>query len=162
MLYAFILLLLGIGLIILEILLPSGGLISIFSACALIGSLMLAFMESTAMGLVFLVAMIISLPMALIFGFNILPQTAIGRKFILTPKVGSSSQRGAAGVTDKNYSDLKGKFGRTVTPLRPSGIAEIEGERYSVVSEGDMIEDDTEIEVLEIVGNSIVVDTKQG
>jgi len=58
----------------------------------------------------------------------------------------------------EDYKTLTGKNGRTVTPLRPSGIAEIKGERYSVVSEGELIEDDTEIVVVEIQGNSIVVE----
>ena len=52
---------------------------------------------------------------------------------------------------------LKGKRGVTFTHLRPSGIAIIDEQRIDVVSEGNFIEKDTEIEVIKIEGNKIVV-----
>ena len=54
-----------------------------------------------------------------------------------------------------------GKTGITATPLRPSGIAEFSDQRYSVVAEGEMIEKGTEIIVVKIEGNSIVVEPKE-
>ena len=45
--------------------------------------------------------------------------------------------------------------------LRPSGIAEIEGERYSVVAEGDMIGPGVDIIVVNLEGNSIVVNEQE-
>ncbi len=160
MLYAIILLLLGIGLIILEVLLPSGGLICIFATAALIGSLVLAFMESNTTGFIFLAVIIVCLPIAICWAFKMLPKTAIGRKTILTPVVETPQERGKAGVSEQKFDKLTGKPGKTITALRPGGIAEIDGQRYSVMAEGEMIDGNTEIVVINIEGNSIIVNQK--
>lgn len=160
MLYAIVLLLLGVGLIILEVLIPSGGILSIFATAALIGSLVLAFMESNTTGLVFLAIIIVCLPVTICWAFKLLPKTAIGKKTILQPVVETPQERGKAGISDQPFDILKGKSGKTITALRPGGIAEIDGQRYSVMAKGEMIDSNTEIVVIEIEGNSILVDQK--
>jgi membrane-bound serine protease (ClpP class) len=50
-----------------------------------------------------------------------------------------------------------GKQGRAWSPLRPAGIADIEGHRVDVVSEGELIEAGQPIEVIRVDGNRIVV-----
>ena len=162
MTYAIILLLVGVALIIMEMFLPSAGILGALAIGAIIGSLVLAFKEGEGVGLVFLGVTVIIVPILLVLGLKIFPKTPIGRRIILPPANEPASVRGRAGVSMEDYSTLVGKSGRTVTPLRPSGIAEIEGERYSVVSEGELIEDNTEVLVVEIQGNSIVVERKTG
>ncbi|MGH7830627.1 MAG: NfeD family protein, partial [Candidatus Binatia bacterium] len=50
-----------------------------------------------------------------------------------------------------------GKGGTAVSPLRPAGIAEIEGERVDVVSDGELIDSGAPIVVTRVDGNRIVV-----
>jgi membrane-bound serine protease (ClpP class) len=50
-----------------------------------------------------------------------------------------------------------GKRGTAASSLRPAGIAEIEGERVDVVSDGEFIEPGEPITVVRIDGNRIVV-----
>jgi membrane-bound ClpP family serine protease len=158
LLYAIILLCLGIGLVVLEVLLPSGGLISIFATGAFIGALVLAFMEGKTTGFIFIGAIIVCLPITVTWAFKLLPRTAIGQKTILKPAVETAVQRGAPGVSEENYTALIGQKGKTITPLRPSGIALIEGKRYSVVTNGGMMDKDMPIAVVAVQGNSIVVE----
>jgi len=54
--------------------------------------------------------------------------------------------------------EFVGKTGKALTTLRPSGAALIEGKRLDVVTLGDFIEKDTEITIISIDGNRIVVD----
>ena len=54
-------------------------------------------------------------------------------------------------------SDLIGKTGTACTTLRPAGIAEIDGMRMNVVTEGDFIDADEKIRVAGVEGNRIVV-----
>lgn len=54
-------------------------------------------------------------------------------------------------------SDLAGRRGMTVTPLRPSGVAEIDGERLDVVSEGRFIATGSVVTVVRVEGRRIVV-----
>ncbi len=158
--YAIILLAVGILLVVMEAIVPSGGILGILAAVAIIASLVLAFRESSATGGVFLIIAVILIPTVIIFGLKIFPKTPIGRRVILKPSVETADQRGAAGVAEENYSHLMGKTGITATPLRPSGIAEFNDQRYSVVAEGEMIEAKTTIVVVKIEGNSIVVEPK--
>ena len=52
---------------------------------------------------------------------------------------------------------LLGRTGRTSSALRPAGIAEIDGRRVDVVSEGELVEAGQPIEVIRVDGNRIVV-----
>jgi membrane-bound serine protease (ClpP class) len=54
-------------------------------------------------------------------------------------------------------SFLVGKRGKALSLLRPAGIAIIEGKRYDVVSEGEFIQKDEEVEVTEVIGSKIIV-----
>ena len=58
-------------------------------------------------------------------------------------------------TNDLNY--FIGKVGRAHTPLRPAGIAEFDGVRLSVLSEGDFIEPGTPVRVEKVSGNRIMV-----
>ncbi len=71
--------------------------------------------------------------------------------------LGESQTKEAGYLAQNNKKDLVGKVGITVTPLRPAGIVEIEGESIDVVSEGRFINKDEEISVYKIAGNRIVV-----
>ncbi|MBI2193794.1 MAG: NfeD family protein [Planctomycetes bacterium] len=53
--------------------------------------------------------------------------------------------------------DLLGHVGHTLSPLRPSGTAEFEGRRYSVVSESDLIDADERVTIIKVEGNRIFV-----
>jgi membrane-bound serine protease (ClpP class) len=50
-----------------------------------------------------------------------------------------------------------GKSGHATSVLRPAGIAEIDGERVDVVSDGGLIEPGTPVHVTRVDGNRIVV-----
>jgi membrane-bound serine protease (ClpP class) len=61
-------------------------------------------------------------------------------------------------VQSREERELVGKKGRAVTPLRPAGIAEINGERKDVVAEeGEYISSETPIKVVKVEGNKIIV-----
>jgi len=56
-----------------------------------------------------------------------------------------------------DYSHLLGRSGITTTPLVPSGLAIIDGELIDVSSEGDMLEADTPIRVVDVRGYRVIV-----
>ena len=58
----------------------------------------------------------------------------------------------------ESYEVLIGREGVAVTMLRPAGTAIIDGEKISVVTEGDFIEKNTCIKVIEVEGYRVVVD----
>ena len=52
---------------------------------------------------------------------------------------------------------LVGLEGMALSPLRPSGIAELDGRRHHVVTRGEMLERGSRIKVIEVSGNRVVV-----
>lgn len=58
---------------------------------------------------------------------------------------------------EKNYSYLMGKIGTADTVCKPSGKALIEGQLYSVITDGEYIEKGKEIYVSEVDGATIYV-----
>ncbi len=66
-----------------------------------------------------------------------------------------SNPQESSETNDLNY--FIGKIGAAHTPLRPAGIAEFDGVRLSVVSEGDFIETGAPVRVERVEGNRIVV-----
>jgi membrane-bound serine protease (ClpP class) len=83
-----------------------------------------------------------------------LPRLPFGKRLIL--ETGLAAGEGYASPPETDRSWL-GKGGTTVSPLRPSGIADVEGERVDVVSDGEFIEAGAEIVVSRVDGNRIVV-----
>ena len=62
-----------------------------------------------------------------------------------------------AGSDGEDLSYFVGRKGRTHTALRPAGIAEFDGVKLNVVSDGDFIADHRFVRVERVEGNRIVV-----
>ncbi|MEW6077640.1 MAG: NfeD family protein [Thermodesulfobacteriota bacterium] len=151
LLLAVLLQLLAVAVLITEVIIPSGGLLGILAAGLIGYSLYSVFTEvSTNTGYLFLVVDVVTLPVIFLAGLKLLAKSpATLRKDLST----------ATGVTSQ-AADLEaylGKAGVTVTNLRPSGIALIEGRRLDVVSRGEYIEKDAPIVVSAVTGNQIIV-----
>ena len=52
---------------------------------------------------------------------------------------------------------LAGQSGQSLSPLRPAGVALINGQRVDVVTNGEFIEPETEVEVVAVEGSRVVV-----
>jgi len=161
--YAIILLVAGIILAFLETILPSGGMLAFLAAASLIGAVVIGFMHGEPAGWIILLATLVSVPVLIVLGLKVLPKTPFGRRMMLAePGKTLDNVSGKVEISDENFESLKGQRGVTVTELRPSGIAEIKGKRYSVVSEGELIDPSVEIIVKEVEGNNIIVRRRNG
>ena len=69
----------------------------------------------------------------------------------------TSIDSGSTELFDEDIRKLAGKTGRTLTALRPSGIAEIGGKRVDVVSEAEFIGKGEDIVVESIDGMKVLV-----
>ncbi len=83
-----------------------------------------------------------------------------GRTNLFSRLTLSDTQTTDAGFTAQT-SDVRerylGKSGRAATTLRPAGTADLDGERVSVEADGEWIEAGTEVEVVRVDGNRIIV-----
>lgn len=81
-----------------------------------------------------------------------------GMKLMWNRFVLISEQKNEEGYrSSENRKELLGQIGLTVTPLRPSGIAQFGDRREDVVSEGELIPINVEVIVIEVEGTRVVV-----
>ena len=80
------------------------------------------------------------------------PKTAFGRKMIL-----SHDQTGQHAQGTEHNQQLVGQQGVAQTVLRPAGMAVLDGKRQDVVAESGMIEPGSQVQVVAVDQNRIVV-----
>ncbi len=95
----------------------------------------------------------VTIPLAII-GFSFFPRTRLGRSFILDI---AAKRTDGFQAPPQDLVNLLGKSGKSITPLRPAGAALINDQRVDVVTLGDFIEAEMEVEVVLVEGNRIVV-----
>ncbi len=150
-----ILQLIGVIVIIAEIILPSGGILSVLAAGVFGYSLYIAFSNiSTTAGMLFVAADIVIIPILVIVGLKLLAKSPVTLRKRLLKEEGVTSQ-------SSKLEQFIGRKGKTVSNLRPSGIAVIDGKRVDVVSRGEYIEQESEVIVITVTGNQIIVRKKE-
>jgi len=128
---------------------PSGGLLSLAAISCAVGSVVVAFGIGPTTGVVFLVAAVLLLPVALLFAMRLLGRTSL----VTEPSPGGG---------DVTPAFAPGTSGVSASMLRPSGVAMIDGRKCSVVTQGEIIEKDVKIEVVRCEGNRVVVRSVPG
>jgi membrane-bound ClpP family serine protease len=149
-----ILQLVGVVVIIAEIILPSGGILSIVALSVFGYSLYIAFSEiSKTVGFAFVAADLALIPVLVIVGLKLLARSPVTLRKTLSRENGVSSQ-------SSELESYVGAQGNTVTDLRPAGIAVIYGNRVDVVTRGEYLEKNSAIIVTAVTGNQIIVRKK--
>jgi membrane-bound serine protease (ClpP class) len=85
---------------------------------------------------------------------RVLPRLPVGRRLVLATELPATSGYASSPEGDRRWL---GRRGTTTSPLRPAGVATIDGERVDVVSEGEFVEVGRAIVVTRVDGNRIVV-----
>jgi len=162
------LLLMGTGLVLLVVeifITPGFGVAGLLGIGALLGGLGLSVVGAGATWDVMLRAggrVAASLLLAVIGAavmLRALPRLPFGRRLVLEEELTAQAGYASAPESDRRWV---GKHGTTLTPLRPAGMAEFDGERVDVVSEGVFLEVGQPIHVLRVDGNRIVVRSGAG
>ncbi|MBU2440281.1 ATP-dependent Clp protease proteolytic subunit [bacterium] len=150
-----ILFVIGLLLLLAEIFfIPGFGLAGISGIAAILASIFLTFGNIIQATYSILIALGIS-----VIGFFLLikyiPSTRTWRKFVL-----STEQKKELGYTvgTKDLKRLIGGKGISITPLRPSGIVEVNGKKLDALTRGEYVDSNTKIKVISIEGNKIVVE----
>lgn len=159
----------GIGVVLLlaEIfIIPGFGVAGISGLILVVGSLFAAIVGNV--GLQFpsthelataILTMAFTLVLLIVLMFSLgryLPRSQRFHQLVLAPELSSISGY----VSADTVATLKGKSGRTLTPLRPSGAADIEGERIDVIAAGEFIPAGTSVEVVRVRGSRVEVRRK--
>ncbi|MCP3962022.1 MAG: hypothetical protein GY719_29620 [bacterium] len=139
---------LGFLLMLIEIFVP-GGVIGILGLICVAYGCYLAFGLSTAWGLG---SVALSLVVTVV-AVAVLVRSRAAKKLVLdVPGVREWK------ATEDGLVELEGKIGRTLTPLRPAGLAEIDDQRIDVVADSEFLAAGVAVRVCEVEGNRVVVE----
>ena len=151
----------GVVLLLLEVLvIPGFGVAGLLGIAAIAAALILSLVGpgfTTTFVLAAAGRVVLSILAAVVLSLILLrylPRLPFGRRLTL-----SGGLAAGEGWTSAPESDAKwlGKTGRASSPLRPAGIADIDGMRVDVVSDGEHVDVGQMIRVTRVDGNRIVV-----
>src|SRR5882757_5284950 len=146
--WAILLLLVGCALVVLEVFIPSGGIISILSGVAFITSIIVAFWDGPTTGpttgLVFVGITVFAVPTLVILAFKYWPNTRMGKAFL------GELPREDEVVPEDSRRALIGRVGVARSKMLPSGAVEIDGQMVDAVTQGQAIEPGAYVMVVEV------------
>jgi membrane-bound ClpP family serine protease len=149
-----LLLILGLFFIVLELFIPSTGLLALLAGVSIVAAIYMAFLYSMAFGLIILIFTAFCLPVFIVLAVKIWPHTPIGRKVVLNPSDNIAS------VDDaelQRRQQLLGKIGVAKSKMLPSGKIVIDGRVYDAISQGAAVDPGQTVRVVSVSGNRIVV-----
>lgn len=153
--WALVLVALGLAVIVLELFVPSAGLLGIIATILLISGVTAAFLHSVEAGAALLILLVLFLPIVFVGFVKIWPNTPIGRRILL----GRMRQEEVV-PQGEFYDGLKrliGERGVAKTKMLPSGIILIGEKTYDAVSDGFAIEPGQKVKVTAVRTNRIFV-----
>ncbi len=103
------------------------------------------------------ITLVVVIPLAVI-ALSILRGTAVGRALILST---TQNKEDGFHAPPSELESLVGKSGKALTPLRPAGAALISGNRVDIVTQGEFVAPETDIEVIFVEGTRVVVRSLQ-
>jgi len=146
-------------LIVAEVFVPSGGLISIGALACIIGGIAIFFIHSTTVGWIGVIIAVVMIPTILIIAYRIFPRTRFGRSVTLTPP---QREAGDAIADTEKLKELLGGVGRVLTPLRPVGMCDFSGQRVECVAESGYVNKGKKVKVIRVQSTQLTVREVEG
>lgn len=142
------------ALIIAEVFIPSGGIISVFAVASFIAGTAIFFRYSMTAGVVGIVLAMFMIPSVLTFAYKMLPKTRFGKVVILSP---SDREKGDAIPDTAELKGLMGQTGVVLTPLRPVGMCDFDSKRVECVAESGYVGKEKHVQVIKVEGTQLTV-----
>ncbi len=134
-----------------EIFVP-GGFLGTIGGFSLIGAIVIAFItfDPTTAGFITLGIMALT-GLAIYTWSKYFPKSVIGKRMFISDNL--KDYRG----TEEGLDQLIGKEGTAMSDLHPGGFALIDGKRVDVITQGEMIDKDETVRVLDTQSNRVIV-----
>jgi len=141
-------------LIVAEVFVPSGGLISVAALACLAGGIAIFFDFSTTAGWVGVGIAAVMIPADVFTAFRLLPKTRFGRNVTLAPP---ERPQGDAIPDTPELKELVGSVGVVITPLRPVGMCDFSGRRVECVAESGYVDKAMKVKVISVRSTQVTV-----
>ncbi len=155
---AIVLYLLCAILLVIEVFVPSFGLITICAMGAMAGGLAIFFNHSSTAGWIGVFVAVVMIPTVLIMAYRLFPKTSFGKHVSLA---GPDRAKGDAIPDTKQLEQMLGLTGKVITPLRPVGMCDFSGQRLECVAESGYVDKNQVVEVIEVEGTQLTVRVKE-
>ena len=149
--WAVLLMLIGCGLVVMEVFIPSGGILGFLSGVCIIGSVVMAFRRDTTTGIGFIV-ITWGPARRLLVGPSNTGRTRRWVKIFL----GALPDEDDVKPSDPRR-ELVGRVGTAKSKMLPSGSVSIDGRLVDAMSQGPAIDVGQAVVVVEVRGNRVVV-----
>ena len=145
----------GILVIVVEMFIPSAGILGIVAATFLIGGVVVAFMHSVFFGLAVLTGTSLAMPLLFWLLVKVWPMTPMGKAILMNDTIENM-------IPESTTETLVGQVGIAKTKMLPSGIVEIDGKQHDAVSEGFAINPGDTVRVVSARGNRVYIEPYEG
>lgn len=155
LLLAYILIAVGVILVLAELFVPTGFILVVVGVCCCLVGVGLMFVHgSMENALTALLSLCVGGPLLGGLVFYLWPHSPMGRRLI---RAAEADVTVANMPGNAELERLRGKTGRTISPLRPSGVAVFDGRRVDVITEGLMVEPGQWVKCVEVRANKVLV-----
>jgi len=141
-------------LIVAEVFVPSGGLISILALGCLIGGIAIFFHYSVVAGWIGVGIAVVMIPVVLVIAYKMFPKTRFGKSVTLNPP---QREQGDAVPDTAQLKELLGAVGVVLTPLRPVGMCDLSGRRVECVAESGYVDKGKKVKVIDVESTQLTV-----
>lgn len=137
-----------------ELFVPTGGILAFLCAVAFLGSIAFAFLYSPIFAFWYSIGLMILIPLLLWYASILWPKTRMGRMILLDPDEDPALQPDAE---LRLLKSLVGKQGKALSRMMLSGQIEIDGRRLNALSQSEPIETGECVKVVKVDGIEILV-----
>ena len=146
----------GVVLLVLDLFIPSHGVLSAFGLVAIMIGVAVPFYNGdTSTGLVMLIGVMFLLPILGGFLFYWWPKTPMGRRMFQTG-LGEDETLAHMPVI-LELEQYRGRIGRALTPLRPAGMVDFNGKKIDTITEGMMVDAGSWVRCIEVKAGKVIV-----
>lgn len=148
---ALVLVAVGVILLVAEILLPTGGFLivgALLFFAAGVGTIL--YYGDTLEAVVAVAGLAVGMPASIYVG------TLAWRRLSINSSLEAEAE-GAALPKVVGVENLKGRTGKTVSPMRPSGTVDFDGNRVDAMTEGMMLDSGVWVKCVDVKGGKVIV-----
>ena len=145
---------LGFLLLLAELFLPTSGTLFVIAVACFAVGVTFTFWYDRTVGLWTLIGVFLALPVLGKILLTYWPRTSIGRRMILAAR---NDDTLAMLPVNQDLEELRGRYGRALSTLRPSGLVDFEGRRVQTITEGRMVEPGQWVRCVDVQAGKVIV-----
>ena len=142
------------ALLVVEIFVPSFGLLTVSALACLAGGVGIFFRQGTVTGWVGVGIAVVLIPIVWVIVYRRFPHTSFGMAVTLK---GPKREKGDAIADTPQLIDLLDNAGVVISPLRPVGMCDFSGQRVECVAEGGYVDRGMNVKVIHVEGTQVTV-----